>query len=149
MVRSSFSVTGKEFIRKSVKGEHTDMIRHTILFLFLLSPIALQNDAVTRHVVRSHKNGNPYVVIYTIGEEHERIKEELYFSSGALDYVGHFRNGIEHGEWKYYWENGQLKSYEFYMRGREEGLHYECDSLGNRTKEFYYRKGTLIREITL
>lgn len=125
------------------------MIQNALLFLLLLSPIALQDELLTRHVVRSHKNGKPYVVVYTVGEQHERVKEELYFDNGQLDYVGNYRNGIEHGEWKYFWRNGQLKSYEFYFRGKEEGLHYECDSLGKRTHEFLYRKGILIKESTL
>lgn len=125
------------------------MIQNALLFLLLLSPIALQDELLTRHVVRSHKNGQPYVVVYTIGEQHERVKEELYFDNGQLDYVGNYRNGIEHGEWKYYWRNGQLKSYEFYFRGREEGLHYDCDSLGHRTHEYLYRKGILIKETAL
>lgn len=125
------------------------MIQNALLFILLLSPIALQDELLTRHVVRSHKNGQPYVVVYTIGEQHERVKEELYFDNGQLDYVGNYRNGIEHGEWKYYWRNGQLKSYEFYFRGREEGLHYDCDSLGQRTHEYLYRKGILIKETAL
>jgi antitoxin component YwqK of YwqJK toxin-antitoxin module len=125
------------------------MIKHALVLLCLISPLALQNDALTRHVVRSHKNGKPYVVVYTHGAHHEKVKEELFFTNGSLDYVGHYKNGIEHGEWRYYWENGRLKSYELYDKGREEGLHYECDSLGRRTKEFFYRKGILLRELDL
>lgn len=125
------------------------MIQNALLFLLLLSPVALQDELLTRHVVRSHKNGKPYVVVYTVGEQHERVKEELYFDNDRLDYVGNYRNGIEHGEWKYFWRNGQLKSYEFYFRGKEEGLHYECDSTGKRTHEFLYRKGILIKENAL
>lgn len=125
------------------------MIKHYFLFVILLTPIALQNELVTRHVVRSFSNDNPYVVMFTEGITNERVKEEIYFENGQLDYVGHYRNGLEHGEWRYYWENGVLKSFEFYVRGREEGLHYDCDSLGNRVKEFYYRRGTLIREVDL
>lgn len=125
------------------------MIKHTFLLFLILSPVVLQDELETRHVVRTHKNGNPYVVMYTEGPTNERVKEELYYPSGKIDYVGHYRNGAEHGEWRYYWENGVIKSFEFYVRGREEGLHYDCDSLGNRTKEFYYRRGTLMREVDL
>lgn len=125
------------------------MFKLTILLLFVLTPLSLQDELLERHVVRSHKNGKPYVVMYTNGEHHERVKEELYFETGQLDYVGYYRNGIEHGEWKYFWENGKLKSYEYYEKGREEGIHYECDEMGNRVKEFYYRRGTLLREVDL
>ena len=123
------------------------MIRQAFLLLFLLSPVALQDEIMERHVVRSHKNGKPYVVIYTTGEQHQKVKEELFFKNGQRDYVGNFRNGIEHGEWIYYWQNGQVKSYEYYEKGREEGVHYDCDSLGQKTKIYYFRRGTLIREV--
>lgn len=125
------------------------MLKFITLFMLVLTPLAFQDEELKRHVVRSYKNGKPYVVVYTIGEAHERVKEELYYESGQLDYVGHYRNGIEHGEWTYYWENGAVKSFEYYFKGKEEGLHFECDSLGKRTKEYYYRKGTLLKEISL
>ena len=102
-----------------------------------------------RHVVRTHPNGQEYVVIYTIGLENERVKEELFFENGQLDYVGHYKNGQEHGDWIYYWPNGNLKSYELYKRGKEDGVHYDCDESGTRIKEYHYMNGTLVKEIDL
>ncbi|WP_306640034.1 toxin-antitoxin system YwqK family antitoxin [Sanyastnella coralliicola] len=99
-----------------------------------------------RHVVRTHDNGQPYVVVYTVGEFHDRVKEELFYDNGNLDYVGHYKRGVEHGEWIYYWENGNMKSWEYYEKGREEGTHYDCNEKGEKIKLYHYRKGVLIKE---
>jgi len=42
---------------------------------------------------------------------------------------------------------GKLKSYESYVRGLEEGIHYDLDSSGSKGKEIHYRKGVLLREV--
>lgn len=123
------------------------MIRMLLLSIFFIGPLGLQDDLMEKHIVRTHRNGSPYVVMYTVGEEHERVKEELYFPNGQLDYVGHFKNGVEHGEWIYYYPTGKLKSYENYLRGLEEGIHYDLDSSGIRVKEIHYRKGVVLREV--
>lgn len=123
------------------------MIRMTLLSVFFLGPMSFQTDMMEKHIVRKHNNGSPYVVMYTVGEEHVQVKEELYYPNGQLDYVGHYKNGVEHGEWIYYYENGNLKSYENYLRGMEEGIHYDLDEEGNRIKEVHYRKGVVLREI--
>ena len=122
------------------------MHRQFILFALFISPFSIQEEALDRHVVRSHSNGAPYVVAYTRPFDQERVKEELYYDNGNLDYVGHYKRGQEHGEWVYYWENGNVKSYEYYINGREEGEHYECNELGEKVKVSHYRKGVLIRE---
>jgi antitoxin component YwqK of YwqJK toxin-antitoxin module len=116
------------------------------IFLFSFS---LQNDGLKRHVVRTHPNGKPYVVVYTLGDSNERVKEELYYENGKLDYVGTYKNGVEHGDWIYYWPNGKMKSFEHYERGLEEGIAYDCDENGQKTIEYHYRKGVLLRKVDL
>lgn len=120
----------------------------TTLFsvILFLAPFQLQDSALEKHIVRTHDNGNPYVVVYTLGKQQLRVKEELYFDNGNLDYVGHYKGGVEHGEWVYYWENGNVKSWEYYELGLEEGAHYDCDEQGNKVRVYHYRKGTLLRE---
>lgn len=114
--------------------------------LLFLWPVLVQDAAIEKHIVRTYSNGNPYVVVYTAGEQHIRIKEEIYFENGNLDYEGHYQGGVEHGEWVYYWENGNVKSWEYYENGLEEGEHYDCDENGDKTTVYYYRKGVLVRE---
>ena len=109
----------------------------------------LQNADLQKHVVRSHSNGSPYVVVYTLGEGNERVREELYYDNGQLDYIGNYKGGVEHGEWIYYWENGNIKSYEYYEDGREQCVAYECNEQGVRIREFYYMNGVLTKEVKL
>lgn len=125
------------------------MVKQLFFLCFLIAPLTLQETILDKHIVRRHDNGEPYVVVYTTGPDHERVKEELYYPSGQLDYVGHYRNGVEHGEWIYYWPNGNVKSWEFYEKGREEGTHIDYNEYGDKIKEYYYRKGTLIKETDL
>jgi len=125
------------------------IIRSLLLVGFVIGPLAIQNADLSKHVVRNHKNGQPYVVVYTQGESQNRVREELYFENGQLDYIGNYKNGREHGEWIYYWENGVVKSYEFYKEGREQGLAYDCDDQGKRIKEYHYLNGELVKEVDL
>ena len=125
------------------------MMKAVFLSILFFSSLFFQGDEMQRHVVRTHPNGQDYVVMYTVGLENERVKEELFFENGQLDYVGHYKNGQEHGEWIYYWPNGNLKSYELYKRGKEDGIHYDCDENGARIKEYHYMNGTLVKEVDL
>lgn len=120
-----------------------------LLYILLPFSILFQSDEIQRHVVRTHPNGMDYVVMYTQGVENERVKEEMYYDNGQLDYVGNYKNGKEHGEWIYYWRNGNIKSFEIYLRGKEDGVHYDCDETGKRIKEYHYLNGNLVKEVDL
>lgn len=125
------------------------IIRNLLLVGFAMGPLALQNADLSKHIVRTHKNGKPYVVVYTQGDGQERVREELYFDNGQLDYIGNYENGQEHGEWIYYWENGEVKSYELYKNGLEQGIAYDCNEQGQRVKEYHYLNGRLVKEVDL
>lgn len=101
-------------------------------------------DEVERQVLRRYDNGNPYVVFYVHIASMTKVKEELYYEDGNLDYVGHFKDGMEHGDWIYYWPNGNIKSYEYYENGLEEGIHFDSDENGKRLKDTRWEKGTLM-----
>jgi len=64
------------------------MIRLLLLSVFFLGTMSLQDELMEKHIVRTHINGSPYVVMYTVGHDQERVKEELYFPNGQMDYVG-------------------------------------------------------------
>ena len=126
------------------------MIIRAILAPFLiLTPMVLQDDGLTQHIVRTHDNGQPYVVIYTKEPKNEKVKEQLYFENGQLDYEGHYKKGKEHGKWTYYWPNGSVKSEEYYEKGLEEGTMFDYDENGKKIKEYCYVKGRLVKETKL
>jgi hypothetical protein len=123
-------------------------MRYLLLLIFFI-PSLLSAQELERHVVHKHKNGKPKVVVYVPAGEKHRVKEEVYFPTGHLDYVGHYKNGVEHGKWTYYWENGKIKSEETYVRGLEEGIMWDYDQTGKKIIEYEYKKGVLIRETKL
>lgn len=125
------------------------MFRLLLLFALASFSFILQDEELERHVVRRHSNGAEYVVIYTKGPNHERVREELYYDNGQLDYVGNYHRGVEHGEWIYYWRNGNMKSIEYYEKGRENGVMWDYDEDGNKIKEYRYMRGILVKEIFL
>ena len=114
--------------------------------LFSLLPMSLQDVDLQQHVLRKWPDGKPYVVVYTSGPDQVKVKEELYYDNGQLDYSGSYLNGKEHGEWKYYWENGNIKSIEYYERGLENGTMYDYNENGQPIVEYKYVRGQLISE---
>ena len=118
-----------------------------ILFLFLFSGSLLYGQL--RLVVRKHQDGSPYVVVYVVqkGKVSERVKQEVFYPNGKLDYVGHYKNGTEHGIWTYYYEDGTKMAEETWEDGKEDGIHYEYRSDGTLQREQHYRRGKLIKDI--
>ena len=85
-------------------------MRVLILSILLLVSFSCLSQELERHVVWKHKNGKPKVVVFVDPVSKEKLKEEIYYFSGQLDYVGNYKNGKEDGLWRYFWENGKLKS---------------------------------------
>ena len=118
-----------------------------IIALFIITGASAQE--MERHVVHQYASGSPKVVVYVDPDSKERLKEEIFYANGQLDYVGHYKNGKEDGAWTYYWENGNLKSEEFYLRGMEHGIMHDYNEQGKAIKRFEYKKGELISEQVL
>ncbi len=116
-----------------------------VVGLFLL----LAGCGPHRHVASSHPNGKPEVVIYLKGkgEEAEKVMEKVYYPNGQLEYVGHFENGVEQGEWTYYYESGIKKFVEQWDKGLEHGIHYDYSPDGRVYRELHYDHGKLMQEI--
>ena len=63
--------------------------------------------------------------------------------------MGRFENGVEHGEWVYYYENGTKKYVEHWANGVEHGIHYDYSPDGQIYRELHYEKGRLVKEVDL
>jgi len=48
--------------------------------------------------------------------------KKTYFSGGAVETVGEYVNGVKHGFYKEYYEDGQLWKEWFFVNGKEEGV---------------------------
>ncbi len=102
-----------------------------------------------KYVASKHENGRPEVVLYLQGRGEEAVKvmEKVYYPNGKLDYVGRFKDGKEHGEWNYYYENGTPKYTEHWLNGLEDGVQIEYAPDGQVYLEKYYEKGRLVRTV--
>lgn len=115
----------------------------------LLSGLLLSSCSTQKFVAASHPNGKPEVEIYMKGKGENAVKvmEKVYYSSGKLEYVGRFENGVEHGEWLYYYENGTRKFVENWRNGVEHGVHYDYAPDGQVYRELHYENGRVVREV--
>ncbi len=120
-------------------------LRVLIIALFPLIAQA-QPPELKQVVMKKHSNGTPHVVLYFDKANDKLSKEHVYFSTGKTAWVGHYKNNLEEGLWEFYWENGQIKSKEFYTKGKENGLCSYYDQTGKKTKEAVWKNGKLIKE---
>lgn len=111
------------------------------LFLILFS------NAQEKVVMKKYDNGNPHVIYYYEPYFHQKtiVKQETYFSNGKLEHSGELKHGMEHGEWIYYYENGNKKAHEYWIRGNETGTWKEYDEQGKLVKTIEYKSGKVIK----
>ncbi|HMC96427.1 MAG TPA: hypothetical protein VKG92_02140 [Flavobacteriales bacterium] len=117
--------------------------------LLLLPALLLASCSVHRYVAASHPNGKPEVVVYMKGKGEDAIKvmEKVYYPNGQMEYVGRFENGVENGEWEYFYENGTRKYLETWVAGVEHGIHYDYSPDGQVYRELYYEHGRLVKTV--
>jgi antitoxin component YwqK of YwqJK toxin-antitoxin module len=118
-----------------------------LLLLFLFPLLAMQDVPVERTVMRKHDNGKDHVVLYFDKLTGEMLKEEVYFPTGKLRYMGNYKNGVEHGAWMFYYPNGTLKTQETYANGKENGVTTQYAENGKKLKEEHWKHGRLIKEV--
>jgi hypothetical protein len=85
-------------------------------------------------VLESWSLNQPKLVGYFLDADGVRmkVKEEKFYTDGTREYVGTFDEaGQRHGEWRYFYDSGQLWSLGEYNHGLKEGK-----------KEVYWPDGT-------
>lgn len=117
--------------------------------LLLLVVLPFVGFAQDRYVMKKFDDGSPYIVWYVVdnGKKKVKVKEEVYYPNGKLDYVGNFKDGIEHGQWTYYYETGTKKAVEVWNKGKEVGIFYEFNPDGSLLLETHYKNGKVIKEV--
>ncbi len=117
--------------------------------LLLLPTVILVACGTHKYVAASHPNGKPEVVVYMKGKGEEAVKvmEKVFYPNGQLEYVGHFENGVENGEWEYFYESGTRKYLETWLAGVEHGIHYDYSPDGQVYRELHYDHGKLVKEV--
>ena len=105
----------------------------------------------------------PKLVAFFLEENDVKFKqsEEKYYEDGAMEYSGSYDiEGNRHGEWKYYYTNGNIWSVGNYANGAKTGvkqvywpegkMRYEgffTDDLKSGHWKFYDKDGSLIEEM--
>lgn len=111
------------------------MLTKKALYLaFLLLGLAACNkpEPVTKS---TWPDGSPKLVVFYMKENgtKTKVKEAQYYENGQMEYTGTFDpDGRRHGDWKYWYDNGNLWS---------EGTFEHGDRAGN--KKVYWPSGLL------
>ena len=88
-------------------------IPHLSLFVFVIVFVIFTSCGKTfDKVVQSYDNGAPLLVYTYTGSEKEPVlvAEHMYYEDGQVQFEKHFKGQPEQpdGEWKYYFDNGQI-----------------------------------------
>lgn len=81
---------------------------------------------------------------HTQGNFKDRLLDGLYtesFSNRQLAKKGTYKNGLKKADWYSWSENGVLKQYSHYKKGKLSGYQTHYDSLGRPAKRIHYRNG--------
>lgn len=122
-------------------------MKYLTSLLILLMPMMLH--AQKEYVVSKWPNGNNKVVVLVKekGGKQEKVGEVSYFENGKMEYSGEYKDGVEHGTWKYYFEDGTLRAEENWKEGVEEGEWREYHPDGQLKSAFLYRDGKKINQL--
>lgn len=64
-----------------------------------------------------------------------------FYHSNQLAEEGNFKYGLKVGLWKNWFENGTIKSTQYWNSGLQTGLYYAYDASGNTIEKGNYKKG--------
>lgn len=133
------------------------------IILTFLALVLISCNRPEKVVEKEWKPGQPKLIGWYLEEDGAKYKtrEEKYYEDGKLEYEGSYdKDGLRHGEWKYYYQNGNLWSLGNYEHGRDHGkkkvywpegnIRYE-GFFSNDQKSghwiFYNMDGTVLQEM--
>jgi len=106
----------------------------------------LYGDLFTGECISAHKNGElKSIMRYKEGVDDGEWR--FYYNNGQLETIGWFDNGKRINEWRYYFKNGALKFSVNYLNGVKEGRSLAFDSLGTKLFEGIYKKDSLVKTV--
>ena len=124
------------------------LIKSLIAFvslIFLTScTTTIDYDKERKQITREDENG--VIKTYYKGEPFSGVIERYYGDSEQLRYSLEYEDGVEDGEYKEFFKNGQLYNIGNYKDGKKDGLFEVYDSTGNLKDKGYYKDGDLIEE---
>ena len=99
-------------------------LRTLLLSFLVVVGFCACKQQLQKEVILKTEDGNPKLV-YHVAEKDgkkERVKEELFYDNGKVQYVGEFKDEKPFGKWKFYFEDGKL-----FAEGIFEGSEYGKD----------------------
>lgn len=111
-----------------------------------------QDDLLPGRVVTElNVDSTPKVVLYYDLDEKgmptENVNREIHYYPGKKKYIeGGVKNDLRNGEWKSYFENGNVQSEIFYIQGKENGDYKVYRENGNRFIEGHFDMGNCVGE---
>lgn len=90
------------------------MIKKTYFAILLTAAALLFNACSNRphdEVFSTYADGSPKMVFTMVDKKDgskERLAEKMYYENGKLMYEKHYKNNKPTGNWKFYYENGQV-----------------------------------------
>ncbi|MFT7613014.1 MAG: antitoxin component YwqK of YwqJK toxin-antitoxin module [Parvicellaceae bacterium] len=99
------------------------MKRAAFLITVIFTSALVFSQSKDTLVLKKYTDGKPQVVVFFKIEDglHKKVKENVYYSNGNLNYSGEVLDGVEHGKWEHYYEDGTKLSEGNYLFGRENG----------------------------
>jgi len=119
----------------------------SILFYLIILFALISCEPTTVVMVDDfYENGNPERInYYSDIDQSELLRKELYYESGQLRLVGNYKNNIKHGQWLYYFENGNKSDESWYSNGLINGRSTSFYLNGKLRSSGYYQKGERTR----
>lgn len=75
---------------------------------------------------------------------HDHGKWKFYYNNGQLETTGKFNMGKRIGKWRYYYEDGKLRQISNYLDGNKEGVWFKLDESGDTIWTRTYSNNKLI-----
>jgi hypothetical protein len=105
-----------------------------------------------REIKRYYENGNLESDEKIDGNGEQTGEWKFYYENGQLSMIGSYLDGKQHGKWKFYKETGELKATEYYINDKRQPSSFSSNlNLHSHTKTKWeeVNKEKNIREFTL
>lgn len=114
----------------------------------LLALILFSCKGELKKEIITYTDGKPkFERIYHIGVNSRTLVHEIkYYPDGKKEMEGSYKNDQRHGDWTYWYDNGNVWSQAFFRKGIRDGISKVYYKDGKIKIEGMYRNGKMIDE---
>ncbi len=94
-----------------------------LLFILLFAIVLPSCNSEKKVIEETYPDGSPkkVCIYHGRGENRELIKESTYYPNKKMQMEGTYRDNKRDGKWIYWYENGNLWSEGFFIKGKSDG----------------------------